>query len=129
LARTPCLRAQIRRGLQTLAAEELRSKLREGKAETWAYYGVARRTKSEVKKLQATEPLDGTTTGTAKKTVENQRPEKIETPHLRSTIKLKSKEGNITDRCKIQFFIELKQESLQSRRSPPSLLLLIETKT
>jgi hypothetical protein len=82
-----------------------------------------------VKKLQATEPLDGTSTGTARKTVENQRPEKIETPHLRSTIKLKSKEGNNTARCKIQFFIELKQESLQSRRSPPSLPFLIGTKT
>jgi hypothetical protein len=109
--------------------EELRSKLREGKAKTWAHYGVARQAKSEVKKLQATEPLDGTSTGTAKKTVENQRPEKTETPHLRSTIKLKSKEGNSTARCKIQFFIELKQESLQSRRSPPSLPLSIGTKT
>jgi hypothetical protein len=89
--------------------EELRSKLREGKAETWEHYGVARRTKSEVKKLQATEPLDDTSTGTARKTVENQRPEKTETPHLRSIIKLKSKEGNNTDRCKIQFFIELKR--------------------
>jgi hypothetical protein len=91
LARTPCRRAQIRRDLQTLAAEELRSKLREGKTETWAHYGVARQTKSEVKKLQATEHLDGTSTGTARKTVENQHPEKTETPHLRSTIKLKSK--------------------------------------
>jgi hypothetical protein len=34
LARTPCRRTQIRRDLQTLAAEELRSKLLEGKAET-----------------------------------------------------------------------------------------------
>jgi hypothetical protein len=83
----------------------------------------------EVKKLQAIEPLDGTSTGTARKTVENQHPEKTETPHLRSTIKLKSKEGNSTIRCKIQFFIELKQESLQSRRSPPSLPLLSGTKT
>jgi hypothetical protein len=64
-----------------------------------------------VKKLQATEPLDGTTTGTARKTVENQHPEKTETPHLRSTIKLKSKEGNSTIRCKSQFFIKLNQES------------------
>jgi hypothetical protein len=46
-----------------------------------------------VKKLQATEPLDGTSTGTARKTVENHHPEKTETPHLISTIKLKSKEG------------------------------------
>jgi hypothetical protein len=44
------------------------------------------RTKLEVKKLQATEPLDGTNTGTARKTVENQRPEKAETPQLTSTI-------------------------------------------
>jgi hypothetical protein len=83
----------------------------------------------KVKKLQATESLDGTSTGIAKETVGNQRPEKTETPHLRSTIKLTSKEGNITVRCKIQFFIELKQESLQPRRSPPSLPLLIGTKT
>jgi hypothetical protein len=66
----------------------------------------------EVKKLQATEPLDDTSTGTGRKTVENQRPEKTEIPHLRSIIKLKSKEGNSTVRYKIQFFIELKQESL-----------------
>jgi hypothetical protein len=56
---------------QTLAAEELRSKLREGKAETWAHDGVARRTKSEAKKLRVTEPLGGTSTGTARKTEEN----------------------------------------------------------
>jgi hypothetical protein len=66
--------------------EELRSKLREGKTETWAHEGVARQTKSEVKKLQATETLDGTSTGTARKTVENQRPQKTETPQLTSTI-------------------------------------------
>jgi hypothetical protein len=83
---TPYWRTQIRHDLQTLAAEELRSKLREGKAKTWAHYGVARRTKSEVKKLQAIEPLDNTSTGTARKTVENQRPEKTETPQLTSTI-------------------------------------------
>jgi hypothetical protein len=86
LARTPYRRAQIRRDRLTLAAKELRSKLREGKAETWAHEGVARRTKSEVKKLEATEPLDGTSTGTARKTVENQRPEKTKTPQLISTI-------------------------------------------
>jgi hypothetical protein len=73
--------------------------------------------------------LDNTSTGTVRKIVENQCPEKTETPHLRSTKKLKSKEGNITVRCKIQFFIELKQESLQSWRSPPPLPLLIGTKT
>jgi hypothetical protein len=81
-----------------------------------------------VKKLHAIEPLDDTSTGTVRKTVENQCSEKAETPHLRSTKKLKSKEGNNTVRCKIQFFIELKQESLQSWRSPPSLPLLIGTK-
>jgi hypothetical protein len=42
---------------------------------------------------------------------------------------LKSKEGNNTIRCKNQFFIELNQESLQPQRSPPSLPLLIGTKT
>jgi hypothetical protein len=57
-----------------MAAEELRSKSREGKPETWVRDGVARQTKSEAKKLRATEPLGGTSTGTAGKTEENQRP-------------------------------------------------------
>jgi hypothetical protein len=83
----------------------------------------------EAKKLRATEPLGDTSTGTVRKTVENQRPEKTETPQLTSTIILTLKEGNDTIRCKNQFFIELNQESLQLRRSPPSLPLLIGTKT
>jgi hypothetical protein len=66
----------IARGLGpwSLAAKEFRSKSREGKLEIWARDGVARQTKSEAKKLWATEPLGGTSTGTAGKTEENHRP-------------------------------------------------------
>jgi hypothetical protein len=80
----------------TLAVEELRSKTQERKTKSWARDGVARHTKSETKKLRATEPLGSTCTGTARKTKMNRRLEETETPHLRSTIKLKSKEGNNT---------------------------------
>jgi hypothetical protein len=38
----------------------------------------------------------GFSTGTARKIEKNQRSKETETPHLRSTIKLKSKEGNNT---------------------------------
>jgi hypothetical protein len=91
LARTPCRHAQIRRDLQTLAAEELRSKLREGKAETCAHYGVARRTKSEVKKLQATEHLDGTSTGNSQKNSGEPAPRKDRntTPQIHNKIEIK----------------------------------------
>jgi hypothetical protein len=61
-------------GPWSLAAKEFRSKSREGKLETWARDGVARQTKSEAKKLWATEPLGGTSTGTAGKIEENQHP-------------------------------------------------------
>jgi hypothetical protein len=91
LARDPCQRAQIRRDRQTLAVEELRSKLREGKAETWAHDGVARRTKSEAKKLRATEPLGGTSTGTARKNSGEPAPikDRNTTPHIHNNIEIK----------------------------------------
>jgi hypothetical protein len=59
---------------QTLTVKELRSKSREEKPESWARDGVARQIKSEAKKLRTTEPLGGTSTGTVRKTEENQRP-------------------------------------------------------
>jgi hypothetical protein len=75
-----------------------------------------------VKNLQAIEPLDGTSTGTTRKTVENQCPERTETPHLRSTIKLNSKEGKAQSDAKISFSLNsIKNPYNHGGLRPPSL--------
>jgi hypothetical protein len=75
-----------------------------------------------VKNLQATEPLDGTSTGTARKTVKNQCPERTETPHLRSTIKLNSKERKAQLDAKISFSLNsIKNPYNHGGLRPPSL--------
>jgi hypothetical protein len=73
--------------------------------------------------LRATEPLGGTDTGIARKTDKSQCPEKTETPHLRSTVKLKSKEWNIIH--KSIFPLKNTRSTIDPRRSSPFLPHLI----